>query len=84
MAGHAPLAAAGGAPQMAAEPVSLGGPEPVARAACEQWLREVSELHHAGPEASLLGGQHREGPRLGFPELEPGAAGFPNRSRVQV
>lgn len=35
-------------------------------------------------EGSLLGEQRREGPRLGFSELEPGEAGFPNSSRVHI
>lgn len=61
-------------------PRSLGGTESVACVAFEQLqntpqgakLREGSEFNHAGPEkAGVLDEQHREGARLGFPELEP-------------
>lgn len=48
-------------------------------------LREGSEFNCAGTKkAGLLGEQRREGARVGFPELEPREAGFPNSSRVQV
>lgn len=71
----------------------LGGTEPVACAAFEQLqnipqgagLRKGSEIIHAGTEkASLIWCAAQEGPRLGFPELEPGEAGFPNSSGIQV
>lgn len=40
-------------------------------------LREGSEFNCAGPEeAGMLDEQHREGARLGFPELEPREAGL--------
>lgn len=74
-------------------PGSPGGTEPVARVAREQLQNPLKKQGYgkglnlviAGPEkAGLLGVQHREGAGLGFPELEPGEAGFTNSSRVQV
>lgn len=67
-------------------PGSLEEAEPVACVASEQLhsipqgarLREGSAFNCAGPgKAGMLDEQHREGARLGFPELEPREAGFP-------